>query len=115
MSATTSRPQTTASLGKPGPTDDRLIKPGIRNEIDTLPHSLISYVRRTGEAVIIADASSESLFAADPYVARTHPKSVLCVPILRQGKVVGIFYLENNLATHVFSSERVAFVELLAG
>ena len=80
-----------------------------------LPTSLLSYVKRTGEPLILADATSESLFAADPYIARTRPKSVLCVPILRQTKVIGIFYLENNLATHVFSPARVAFVELLAG
>jgi GAF domain-containing protein len=45
---------------------------------------------------------------------RRHPKSVLCLPIIRHADVIGILYLENNLTTHAFTSDRIAVLKLLA-
>ncbi len=79
-----------------------------------LPLTLLQYVRRTGEPVLLMEASAQHPFAADPYFAHQPPQSVLCLPVLRQAVLVGLLYLENNLATHAFPPERVQVLELLA-
>lgn len=79
-----------------------------------LPMSLINYVSRTQETIVLDDATTASQYAKDPYIIAHHPKSVICVPIVRQGKLVCALYLENNLATHVFSKERLEVLKLLS-
>src|ERR1700751_520821 len=69
---------------------------------------------RTQEFVILNDASSQNLFLADTYFSQHYARSVLCLPLITQGKLVGILYLENNLAPNVFTSNRVAVLKLLA-
>jgi GAF domain-containing protein len=69
---------------------------------------------RTRESVILEDASLGNLFSDDEYLRRRHPKSVLCMPIVRQAKLTGILYLENNLTTHAFTPDRIAVLKLLA-
>ena len=80
----------------------------------TLPLSILSYVRRTGEAVVLADAAAEDLYTSDEYIARQKPRSVLCLPIVRQTQLVGILYLENNLVAGAFTSNTLTALELLA-
>ena len=72
------------------------MRDGVRNA-STLPESLVRYVMRTQETVILDDASTQSPFSADPYVAEHRARSILCLPLITQGKLVGILYLENNL------------------
>ncbi|MFM0175782.1 AAA family ATPase [Paraburkholderia sediminicola] len=79
-----------------------------------LPASVINYVRRCQERVLLTDAMQSNPFAADDYFARRRPKSVLCLPIMRRSALIGLLYLENNLATHAFPPERVTVLELLA-
>jgi PAS domain S-box-containing protein len=79
-----------------------------------LPLSLINYVVRTREDVILANAGYEGRFTTDPYIIESKPRSVLCTPILHQGKLVGLLYLENNLATNTFTSERLEVLKLLS-
>jgi PAS domain S-box-containing protein len=79
-----------------------------------LPASIINYVRRCEERVLLTDAMQSNPFAADDYFARRRPKSVLCLPIMRRSALIGLLYLENNLATHAFPPERVTVLELLA-
>ncbi|MEW9581599.1 AAA family ATPase [Paraburkholderia sp. DGU8] len=79
-----------------------------------LPASIANYVRRSQERVLLTDAMQSNPFAADDYFARRRPKSVLCVPIMRRATLIGLLYLENNLATHAFTPERVTVLELLA-
>jgi PAS domain S-box-containing protein len=79
-----------------------------------VPQSIVNYVTRTHEFVILDDASSQNRFAADTYVSQHHTRSVLCLPLITQGKLVGVLYLENNLAPNVFTSNRVAVLKLLA-
>jgi PAS domain S-box-containing protein len=79
-----------------------------------LPESLLRYVIRTQQSVILDDASSQSLFSEDPYVLRKCPRSLLCLPLVKQTKLVGALYLENNLAPRVFTPKRLAMLELLA-
>jgi PAS domain S-box-containing protein len=79
-----------------------------------LPESVLQYVLRTRESVIIDDAAAQPLFAADPYLRQRQARSILCVPLVKQSKLIGVLYLENNLASHVFTPARISVLELLA-
>src|SRR5260370_5177320 len=79
-----------------------------------LPDSLLHYVIRTQESVILDDASTENLFAQDDYVRHWGLRSVLCLPLVKQVRLVGVLYLENNLAPRVFTAKRLAMLEMLA-
>jgi PAS domain S-box-containing protein len=79
-----------------------------------LPESLFRYVIRTQEKVILDDATAQNLFSEDEYVRQRRPRSVLCLPLAKQGKLMGVLYLENNLAPGVFTPKRLATLELLA-
>jgi PAS domain S-box-containing protein len=80
-----------------------------------LPVSIIHYVARTLESIILDDASAPNQFSADIYIRRHHARSVLCLPLLNQAKLIGLLYLENNLTPDVFTSDRTAAVlKLLA-
>jgi PAS domain S-box-containing protein len=79
-----------------------------------LPESLLRYVIRTRESVILDDAISQNLFSRDPYLIEQRARSVLCVPLVKQTKLIGALYLENNLAPRVFTPKRLAMLELLA-
>jgi PAS domain S-box-containing protein len=81
---------------------------------DEAPDSIVHYVVRTQENVILDDASSRNPFSSDPYFRQHRTRSVLCLPLLKQAKLIGILYLENNLAIHVFTPVRVAVLKLLA-
>jgi signal transduction histidine kinase/FixJ family two-component response regulator len=79
-----------------------------------LPLSIINYVRSTQENVVLNDASSEGVFTTDSYISNKKPKSILCTPIVHQGKLIGILYLENNLTTSAFTLERLEVLQLLS-
>jgi PAS domain S-box-containing protein len=79
-----------------------------------LPESLLRYVIRTQESVILSDASAENIFSEDEYIRRKCPRSVLCLPLIKQRQLVGILYFENNLAPGVFTPNRLAMLELIA-
>jgi len=79
-----------------------------------LPESLLRYVIRTLERVTLRDASDENLFSQDEYIRRKHPRSVFCLPLIKQGNLMGVLYLENNLAPGVFTSKQLAILELIA-
>jgi PAS domain S-box-containing protein len=79
-----------------------------------LPESVLHYVMRTGESVILDDAAAQPAFATDPYFHQTNVRSVLCLPLVKQAKQIGALYLENSLASHVFTPARISVLELLA-
>jgi predicted ATPase/signal transduction histidine kinase len=80
-----------------------------------LPASILHYARLTKERVILGDATVDAgRFSSDPYVRAKGPKSVLCLPILKQDKVIGLLYLENDLVTRAFTRERLAALDILA-
>jgi PAS domain S-box-containing protein len=79
-----------------------------------LPESVLHYVLRTRESVILDDATAPSAFAADPYLRENHARSILCLPLLNQTKLIGVLYLENTLATRAFTPARSAVLRLLA-
>ena len=78
------------------------------------PQSIINYVVRTRQSVILDDASSQNPFSADAYISHHHARSVLCLPLINQSKLIGVLYLENNLAPHVFTPTRIGILKLLA-
>ncbi len=79
-----------------------------------LPGSLIQYAIRTYEHVVLRDAAREGNFTSDPYILRAQPKSLFCLPMLSQGALTGVLYLENNLTTDAFTTDRIEVLELLA-
>jgi PAS domain S-box-containing protein len=79
-----------------------------------VPESLARYVMRTQETVILEDASSQNSFSADPYLVHSRVRSILCLPLVNQAKLIGILYLENNLTPHVFTPDRVTVLKVLA-
>src|ERR1700691_4072170 len=79
-----------------------------------LPQSALHYVIRTRQRVLLDDASVANLYSDDEYLRQKRPRSVLCVPIVNQTKLVGALYLENNLTACAFTPDRVAVLELLA-
>jgi C4-dicarboxylate-specific signal transduction histidine kinase len=71
-------------------------------------------VMRTQETVTLEDASSQNLFSADPYLVQHRSRSILCLPLINQGNLIGVLYLENNLAPRVFAPARITVLKLLA-
>jgi len=79
-----------------------------------LPESVVRYAARTQERVILDDASAQSAFSADEYIREQRPRSVMCLPLLKQGALVALLYLENKLASSVFTPARVGVLGVLA-
>ena len=78
-----------------------------------LPQALVRRVLGTREVLLIADASHDPAYARDEYVARAAPRAILCLPVLRQGSLLGVLYLENTLSADVFSPGRLEVVRPL--
>ena len=79
-----------------------------------LPEAVLHHVLRTGESVILDDAVVEPPFSSDPYMRQREARSILCLPLLAQAKLIGVLYLENGPAPRVFAATRVAVLKLLA-
>src|SRR6267378_3008650 len=79
-----------------------------------LPESVFHYVIRTRESVILDDALAQNPFSADEYIRQKYARSVLCLPLVKQAKLIGVLYLENRLASHVFTPARISVLEMLA-
>ncbi len=79
-----------------------------------VPISVINYVARTLENVVLSDATREGAFITDNYIVKQQPKSVMCTAIVHQGKLTGILYLENNLTTGAFTIDRIEVLQLLS-
>jgi PAS domain S-box-containing protein len=79
-----------------------------------LPETIIHYVIRTHESIILNDAAREGNFIHDPYIQHNQTQSLLCLPLLNQGKLVGVLYLENQLVTGAFTPERSQVLNLLS-
>ena len=80
----------------------------------SLSKGIVNYVRRTRESVVLSDARVDDRYAADEYVVRHRPRSILCTPVLKQGRLIGVLYLENNLVTGAFTSDRVKLLQLVS-
>ncbi|BBD69807.1 multi-sensor hybrid multi-kinase [Nostoc commune NIES-4072] len=89
-------------------------QPVLEGEISqVIPQSMLNYVQRTQEAVILQNATEQNLFSKDEYIIRKQPKSVLCLPIALKSKLIGILYLENNLISSAFTHDKLYVLEIL--
>ena len=79
-----------------------------------LPQSIIDYVLRTREALLLEDASLEKPFLSDSYVRAQKARSILCVPLRDQARLVAVLFLENNLTPRVFTPAHIAALKALA-
>ncbi|BAZ00933.1 serine/threonine protein kinase and signal transduction histidine kinase with GAF and PAS/PAC sensor [Tolypothrix tenuis PCC 7101] len=79
-----------------------------------LPASIIYYVARTQEGLIESNVARDGRFTQDKYIKQYQPKSILCAPLLNQGQLIGIVYLENNLADDVFTADRLKVIQMLS-
>lgn len=79
-----------------------------------LPATVLAHVRRTQQPVILDDARAKTSFSSDSYLRRNRVRSVLCLPLVKQGELSGILYLENSLASHVFTPARTAVLLVLS-
>jgi PAS domain S-box-containing protein len=80
----------------------------------TCPESIVRYVIRTRESVILGDASKPNIFSEDKYLRGRPAKSILCLPLIKQGRLTALLYLENTLSSYAFPPDRITVLELLA-
>ncbi|MEA5509205.1 AAA family ATPase [Crocosphaera sp. UHCC 0190] len=85
-----------------------------KSQAPLLSVAIINYVAHTQENIVLNDATYEGKFTQTSYIVKTQPKSILCTPLLHQGKLSGIIYLENNLTTGAFTPERVEVLKILS-
>ncbi|WFU84399.1 AAA family ATPase [Bradyrhizobium sp. CIAT3101] len=78
-----------------------------------LPEAVLRYVLHGQESIVLDDAA-QSAFAADPYIVNSGVRSVLCLPMVNRGELVGALYLENNLTPSAFAPGRMTALRLLA-
>ncbi|MGF6933401.1 putative ATPase/two-component sensor histidine kinase [Paraburkholderia sp. UCT70] len=79
-----------------------------------LPLSLLHHCLRTHETLLVDDATTENPFASDEYFSGKGSRSMLCLPLIKQTRLVGALYLENELAPGAFTPPRMAVLKLLA-
>lgn len=84
------------------------------SQVPILSAAIINYVVRTQENVVLNNAAREGQFTRDPYIVATQPKSILCTPLIHQGKLIGILYLENKLTVGAFTPDRLEVLKLLS-
>ncbi|MCB9232709.1 MAG: AAA family ATPase [Bacteroidia bacterium] len=84
-------------------------------ESASLPHQVVTYVMRSRQAVVIDNASEDPTFGQDPYIKTHMIRSIHCAPIINQGNLTGIIYLENNQLSRAFTEDRVGLLNLLSG
>jgi signal transduction histidine kinase len=96
------------------PAPDALVLPLRLEGWELLPKQVVRYVAQAGKTVLLDDAAAAGPFTEDPYIQRLRPSSVLCLPILRLGRLTGLLYLENNLIKGAFTLAKVRVLEVLA-
>lgn len=94
---------------------EKTLRPNVhfKERKDQLSVSVINYVLRTKDQIVIDDAMQHPLFANDPYIQQKHTQSILCIPLEHQGKMIGLLYLENNLTTRAFTPAHVEILKLV--
>jgi PAS domain S-box-containing protein len=98
------------------PTSTFLSAPRLLSEVpDRVPASLLHWVERTRESVVLAELGADVRFAGDPYVRHSGARSVISLPIIKHSRLVGVLYLENKLSAGAFTDERLEILGLLMG
>lgn len=83
-------------------------------ESQRVPDSIVKYVARTKENVVLQNAIEDKRFFSDDYIVRNQPKSILCTAVSISGKQSALLYLENNLLPGAFTNERVELLQVLS-
>ena len=97
-----------------GESDPQVMQAINITENNLLSAGVVQYVANTQQTVVLGDATHNGDFAYDPYINRHQVKSLLCSPLINLGKTSGILYVENNLATDVFTPERLELLNILS-
>ena len=84
------------------------------NHVENIPKTIIQFSIRSGETVVLSNASESNQYKNDPYILQAQPKSILCLPVIYKDKVHSIIYLENNLTIGAFTQDRVTVLTTLA-
>ncbi|MBD2611206.1 MAG: AAA family ATPase [Nostoc sp. GBBB01] len=79
-----------------------------------VPITLINYVKRTNQIFVSDNVKTANFLLNDSYIVQEEPKSILCIPIISQGNLLGILYLENNLTMAAFTRDRIGIINLLS-
>jgi len=83
-------------------------------QLPLLSTAVVNYVVHAHESVVLNDAVNEGQFTRDSYITAVQPKSILCTPLLNQGQLSGVLYLENNLTTGAFTEDRIEVLNILS-
>lgn len=76
--------------------------------------SVVRYVSRSHELVLLGNAIKDLRFASDPYISTQRPKSILCMALLNHSRLSGVLYLEHNGSLDAFTSDRVELLRILS-
>ncbi|MGB3514571.1 MAG: diguanylate cyclase [Microcoleaceae cyanobacterium] len=79
-----------------------------------LPSCIINTVKRTRQTLLVNNIQQDQTFAREPELMQQQAKSLCCTPILNQGKLIGLLYLENSLTAGAFTAERVEILKILS-
>jgi predicted ATPase/serine phosphatase RsbU (regulator of sigma subunit)/tRNA A-37 threonylcarbamoyl transferase component Bud32 len=94
--------------------DDVKVLQSLSLENQPIARTIIHYVKRTQEHVVLNHATRNAQFTHDPHITTQRPKSILCLPLVNQGQLTGLLYLENNLTTGAFTQERLDVLKILS-
>lgn len=79
-----------------------------------LSATVVNFVFRTKENCVLSASTDYGNFSHDEYLQRVRPKSVMSLPIMGKGQVLGVLYFENNLLSDAFTNDRISVLEILA-
>lgn len=91
-----------------------VVRGAFTDHCNALPWSIINYAKNTRESVIINDPLKNSIYANDPYIKSNQPQSLLCMPVVKQNRLIAMLYLENKLLSGAFTPEKLSILELIA-
>jgi predicted ATPase/signal transduction histidine kinase len=99
----------------PAPGGDDAVPAASAGREGAVPMTVLRYVLRTGEPLVVADAAADDRFARDPYFAEVGCCALLAVPVVSRGALRAVLVLENRLLRGAFTTERLDAVKLIAG
>lgn len=81
---------------------------------NSVAESIVNYTYRTKDNLVLKNATEDESYNYDKYIRENQPKSIICMPLINQGKVVGILYLENNITIGAFTAERIEMLKMMS-
>ncbi|WP_414545069.1 AAA family ATPase [Nostoc sp. CCY0012] len=90
-----------------------LLNSQLLDTCEDIPRNIIHYVKNTQQTVVIDHCKTDIPGLIGEYMLKHQPQSIFCTPIINQGKLVGILYLENHITAGVFTSDRLAVLNFL--